>query len=90
MRVFRLWRDDAYLETMLQLLAVLQTQAVAPGVAPSAQLFASLPGYRPFLQRTVTLARGAACVAAAGPELVAGVPLAPDGRNAAKFWPHQA
>uniref|UniRef100_A0A383WDU8 Uncharacterized protein n=1 Tax=Tetradesmus obliquus TaxID=3088 RepID=A0A383WDU8_TETOB len=85
-RVFRLWRDDTYLQTMLKLLSVLQTQHVLQGVQPSAATFSGLPGYRAFLHRTATLARSAECIAAAGEEVTSRVPEAADGYNLVKFW----
>lgn len=85
-RVFRLWRDDAYLQTMLQLLSVLQTQHVLQGVQPSAATYKGLPGYQAFLHRTATLARSAECIVAAGEEVTSRVPAAPDGYNLERFW----
>lgn len=85
-RVFRLWRDDTYLETMLKLLSVLHTQHVLQGVQPSAATFSGLPGYQAFLHRTATLARSAECIAAAGEEVTSRVPEAADGYNLVKFW----
>lgn len=84
-RVYRLWRDDAYLRTTLQLLSVLQQQHVLPGVAPKADTYSKMPGYKDFLQRTVALARSAVCVAAAEGDLLQ-VPAAEDGSNVPLFW----
>lgn len=85
-RVFRLWRDDMYLQTMLQLLSVLQKEHVLQGVQPSAATFSAISGYRAFLHRTATLARSAECIAAAGEEMTGRVPVAPDGYNLEKYW----
>lgn len=85
-RVFRIWRDEQYLQTMMQLLAVLQTQHVLQGVQPTAATFSSIPSYAAFLRRTASLARSAVCIAAAGEEVTAKVPAAADGSNVERFW----
>lgn len=85
-RVFRMWRDDAYLRTMLQLLQVLQTECVIPQIQPRADIYSTVPGYKAFLHRTSAIARSAVCVAEGNEEMVARVPEAADGSNVSKFW----
>lgn len=85
-RVFRMWRDDSYLQTMLQMLQVLQTECIIPQIQPRTDLYSSIPGYKAFLHRTSAIARAAVCIAAGDEEVVARVPEATDGSNVPKFW----
>lgn len=84
LRVWRLWRDDAWLKSALELLSQLQVQHVARNAAPPANFFSRQPGHAAFLRRTLSIARGAECIADAGEEAVACVP--PTAINQAKFW----
>eukprot|EP00878_Enallax_costatus_P026412 GHUV01028344.1.p4 GENE.GHUV01028344.1~~GHUV01028344.1.p4 ORF type:complete len:105 (+),score=10.90 GHUV01028344.1:1395-1709(+) len=85
-RVFRMWRDDAYLQTMMQILKVLQTECVIPQIRPSADLYSKVPGYKAFLHRTSAVARSAVCIAAGDEQILARIPAAADGGNVPKFW----
>jgi hypothetical protein len=66
MRVFRLWRDDAYIASLLAVLCALRTRHVLTGAAPAGVQFLGSPGQSEALARTVQIARGAAVVAEPG------------------------
>ncbi|KAI8470848.1 MAG: hypothetical protein J3K34DRAFT_521030 [Monoraphidium minutum] len=94
LRVFRVWRDDAYLASLLAVLSVLLSRHAARGVAPAGGAFASMPCQAPLLARTCELARGAEIVAEPGCGVGVGddggAALAPpacgDGSNVSAFW----
>ncbi|BDA44460.1 hypothetical protein COCOBI_05-6450 [Coccomyxa sp. Obi] len=61
--IYRMWRDEDYVQTMLHFVSRLYTEHVLPGRTPPANIFWGLPEYASFLERTVALADGAAVVA---------------------------
>ena len=60
--VFRMWRDDAYINAMLGLIRHLYQHHVQPRCPPPADPYAHLPGYQGFLQRTAEVAASASMV----------------------------
>ncbi|KXZ53945.1 hypothetical protein GPECTOR_6g863 [Gonium pectorale] len=57
--VFRMWRDDEYVQRMMELLERVSAEYVRPGRPPPPDMFAREPAYVAFLSTTCRLARGA-------------------------------
>lgn len=68
MTVFRMWRDEAYLQAMLGYVSVFYTSFVLTKKQPPSNIFLELPGYQQFLQHTLSLAHGAEVVLHVPPE----------------------
>lgn len=62
MTVFRMWRDEAYLQAMLGYVSAFYTAYVLNQRPPPSNIFLHLPEYQQFLQHTVALAQGAEVV----------------------------
>lgn len=61
--IYRMWRDEEYIQVMLGFVSRLYTVHVLPGRPPLANMFWGLPEYCRFLEHTVALADGAAMIA---------------------------
>ena len=61
--IYRMWRDEEYIQAMLGFVSRLYTEHVLAGRPPPANIFWGLPEYRHFLERTVALADGATVIA---------------------------
>ena len=79
MTIFRMWRDEAYLQAMLGYVSAFYTEFVLKQRPPPSNLFSDHPGYQQFLQHTVALAQGAEVVLHVPPEQMA--PAAGDPRT---------
>ena len=61
--IYRMWRDEEYIQVMLGFVSRLYTVHVLPGRPPPANMFWGLPEFSRFLEHTVALADGAAMIA---------------------------
>ena len=68
MTIFRMWRDEDYLQAMLGYLNVFYTSFVLKQQPPPSNLFLHLPEYQQFLQHTLALSQGADVVLHVPPE----------------------
>ncbi|CAL5218524.1 g212 [Coccomyxa viridis] len=68
MTVFRMWRDEAYLQAMLGYVSIFYTSFVLSQKQPPSNIFLELPEYQQFLQHTLSLAHGAEVVLHVPPE----------------------
>ncbi|KAG1677937.1 hypothetical protein FOA52_001355 [Chlamydomonas sp. UWO 241] len=85
-RLYRVERDDAYIERMLDCLRLLQVEHVNPRRPPNSDLFSDMPGYADLLDHTNAIAKRASVVLdVAGSGLVA-----PRGTDANAFWEGRA
>lgn len=80
-RLFRVYRDDAYLVSALDLVRELQHAHVARGTPPGADPWATRPGYGDFVRHTVEVARGATVVLETG-----ATPQVPGCLPGGAFW----
>ncbi|GLC35108.1 hypothetical protein PLESTM_000280300 [Pleodorina starrii] len=79
-RVFRMFRDDAYLEAAFDLLRELQYTYVARKQPPGSDPWVGRPGFDDFVQRTLAIARAS--------EIVVATPTTPQlpGTDLSAFW----
>ena len=68
MTIFRMWRDEAYLQAMLGYVSIFYTSFVLNRKQPPSNIFLDLPEYQQFLQHTLSLAHGAEVVLHVPPE----------------------
>ncbi len=68
MTIFRMWRDEAYLQAMLGYVSIFYTSFVLNQKQPPSNIFLELPKYQQFLQHTLSLAHGAEVVLHVPPE----------------------
>ena len=68
MTIFRMWRDEAYLQAMLGYVSILYTNFVLNRKPPPSNIFMNYPEYQQFLQHTVALANSAEVVMHVPPE----------------------
>ena len=61
--IFRMARDDLYLQQMLAVLSRFYTTFVVPGKRPPPDMFARLPEYQQFLASAVRVARNTVLLA---------------------------
>ena len=61
--IYRMWRDEEYIQAMLGFVSRVYTQHVLLGRPPPVNMFWGLPEYASFLAHTIALADGAAVVA---------------------------
>lgn len=66
LRVFRVYRDDAYLALLLRVLSTLASSHVAAGVPPVGSAFLESPGQAAALKLTNEIARRAVVIAEPG------------------------
>ncbi len=81
--MFRLWRDDAYLDSMLAVLAGAWAHCLAHGSQPPpASVVLAQPGHAELLHQIVALAAGAVCVA----DVASSQLQLPPGADTFAFW----
>ena len=68
MTIFRMWRDDDYLRSMLGYLSIFYMSFVLKQQPPPRNLFLTQPEYQQFLQHTLALSQGADVVLHVPPE----------------------